>query len=227
MYVIASERPWNARLADRLSGQTGLPFMTIRNKQDLTAENLRRLEVRTVFLPHWSHIVPREVYDAFECVIFHMTDVPFGRGGSPLQNMIVRGASETVISALRCEAGLDSGPVYLKRPLSLHGSAEEVFLRADLIIEEMVLSIVRNPPVPVAQAGEVVTFPRRRPEESDLSGCVNLDKVYDYIRMLDADGFPQAFVDVGPFRLEFSRAARKVDAVVADVRIFVRDGTQA
>ena len=48
-----------------------------------------------------------------------MTDVPFGRGGSPLQNLISRGIYETKISAFRCVAEMDAGPVYPKRPFSL------------------------------------------------------------------------------------------------------------
>ena len=56
-----------------------------------------------------------------------MTDLPFGRGGSPLQNLITRGISKTKISALRCNEEIDAGPIYLKRPLSLHGSAEEIY----------------------------------------------------------------------------------------------------
>ncbi len=56
-----------------------------------------------------------------------MTDLPYGRGGSPLQNLIQRGHTSTMLTALRCGAGLDTGDVYLKQPLSLHGSAEEIF----------------------------------------------------------------------------------------------------
>jgi len=37
-----------------------------------------------------------------------MTDVPYGRGGSPLQNLIVRGHTETKLTALRCVRDLDA-----------------------------------------------------------------------------------------------------------------------
>jgi methionyl-tRNA formyltransferase len=67
---------------------------------------------RYVFFAHWSWKIPRAVYEAHECVIFHMTDVPFGRGGSPLQNLISRGIYETKLSALRCVEEMDAGPVY-------------------------------------------------------------------------------------------------------------------
>ena len=58
---------------------------------ELTRAALEQAKPRYVFFPHWSHIIPEDIHGAFECVIFHMTDLPFGRGGSPLQNLIARG----------------------------------------------------------------------------------------------------------------------------------------
>jgi methionyl-tRNA formyltransferase len=43
--------------------------------------------------------------------------------------------------------------------------------------------------------------------------------LHDFIRMLDADGYPHAFLEYGKFRLEFSRSALYEGRVVADVRI--------
>jgi methionyl-tRNA formyltransferase len=148
-----------------------------------------------------------------------MTDVPYGRGGSPLQNLIVRRHDATVISALRCVRELDAGPVYMKRPLGLHGSAEEIFLRADAIIEDMIVAMIRDQPEAVAQTGEVVTFTRRRPDQGDLRDAKSLDAWYDLIRMLDAEGYPHAFLDVGDFRIEFSRVGRRTAGLQADVVI--------
>ena len=42
-----------------------------------------------------------------------MTDLPFGRGGSPLQNLIVRGYKETMLSAIKCVGEVDAGPIYI------------------------------------------------------------------------------------------------------------------
>lgn len=219
MHVIASNRPWHRDLARELSERTGLTFELIDRKEDLVATRLAELGAETIFLPHWSYIIPASVYDAFECIVFHMTDLPYGRGGSPLQNLIVRGHESTMISALRCGAGIDTGPIYLKRPLALAGSAQEIFLRASRIIGDMIVEIVTNRPQPAPQQGEPVTFKRRAPADGDWSMASTLEAVYDHIRMLDADGYPPAFVTVGGFRLEFGRAALRDGAVVADVRI--------
>jgi methionyl-tRNA formyltransferase len=206
-------------MADRLARRTRRRFELIADARHLTFERLAAARPRYVFFPHWSHRIPASIHRHFECVIFHMTDLPFGRGGSPLQNLISRGICETKITALRCGDELDAGPVYLKRPLSLHGSAEEIFLRAAAVMEDMIAEMLRRAPLPRPQRGKPTVFRRRRPEEGDLSPARSLEQAYDMIRMLDADGYPRAFLDVGPLKFEFTRSARKSDCVLAEVRI--------
>ena len=58
------------------------------NKNLFTIGYLREKKIKKIFIPHWSFIIPKEIYQNFECILFHMTDLPFGRGGSPLQNLI-------------------------------------------------------------------------------------------------------------------------------------------
>ena len=59
-----------------------------------------------------------------------MTDVPYGRGGSPLQNLILAGHTETKLTALRMVNEMDGGPVYVKMPLKLEGAAQEIYIKA-------------------------------------------------------------------------------------------------
>lgn len=219
VYVLATSRPWNEGMAERLAARTGCDFVLMTSKEELTVERLTSIHPEIIFFPHWSYRIDAGIFGRFPSVIFHMTDLPFGRGGSPLQNLIARGIYETKISALRCVEEMDGGPIYLKKPLSLHGSAEEIFLRASRITEEMIVEILEKNLKPVAQTGEPTFFKRRRPEESNLASASSLDQLFDMIRMLDAEGYPNAFLEVGDFRLEFTRAARKQDQVVADVRI--------
>ena len=218
-YVIAASRPWYWAMAAELEAGLGRPFALIRNPDELRMDRLLNLKPRYVFFPHWSTRIPQEIYDAFECVIFHMTDLPFGRGGSPLQNLIVRGIRHTQISALRCTSVVDGGPIYLKRPLSLEGSAREIFGRAAVEIRSMIEYMSRHEPSPSPQSGEVTTFRRRTPAESDLAPLETLSQVYDHIRMLDADGYPHAFMETSHLHVEFTQAAVQNDAVTAVVTI--------
>lgn len=198
----------------------GVDVLRVRAPAELNSSFLADFEPRFIFFPHWSWKIPADIYEGFECVIFHMTDLPFGRGGSPLQNLIVRGISDTQLTALRCVAALDAGPIYMKRPLSLFGTAEEILLRASKLTGEMIESIVCKQLTPQSQVGDPTIFRRRTPQDGDLAELDELEKVFDYIRMLDADGYPPAFIETEHFRLEFSRASLKSDSIVADVKIF-------
>jgi methionyl-tRNA formyltransferase len=210
-------------MIEQLVARTGRDFILISSSQSLTVEHLLAINPEFVFFPHWSHRITPDIYDQFNCVIFHMTDLPFGRGGSPLQNLIARGIYETKISALRCVEGMDAGPIYLKRPFSLYGSAEEIFARASGVIEEMIEEILEKLPEPTPQEGVPTVFNRRRPEESNLAATHSLEQAFDLIRMLDAEGYPNAFLNIGPFKIEFTRASMKIDQVLADVRISLAD----
>ena len=189
----------------------------------LNARALADDGIARVVFPHWSSIIPAEVYERFECILFHMTDLPYGRGGSPLQNLIVRGHETTMLTAIRVAGGIDTGPIYLKRPLSLNGTATEIFLRAERIMWDMTLEILRHDIQPQPQTGEAAErFRRRKPQDGSIAELTELSRVYDHIRMLDGEGYPRAFVDLPGLRLEFSRASLKPDEVIADVRITKR-----
>ena len=100
-----------------------------------------------------------------------MTDLPFGRGGSPLQNLIERGIEKTKITALKAVKELDGGPIYLKRSLKLSGPAHNIFRKASSIIfRDMIPHIIKTKPDPYPQRGSATLFKRRNPDQSDISG---------------------------------------------------------
>lgn len=222
-YIVCTVKPWNlaafARRAPVLAGTWHL----FEKAEDLTLARIEQIAPRYIFFPHWSWRVPSEIVSSFECVCFHITDVPYGRGGSPLQNLIVRGHTSSVLTALRMVDELDAGPVYLKRPLSLDGRAEDIFVRVADLTYDLIVEIVSKELKLVPQQGEAVVFSRRTPAESMLPQTGNETSLYDFIRMLDAPTYPKAFVDWGLWRLEFDRAQMMNDSVEARVVIRKRD----
>jgi methionyl-tRNA formyltransferase len=218
--IIATPHGRNDLLERRVRDQ--LPdhhVVRLHARQDMSSETLAQIKPDFVFFPHWSWLIPEEIHSRFDCVIFHMTDLPYGRGGSPLQNLIVRGHQETMMSALKCVKDFDAGPVYLKRLLSLAGTAEEILQRASALIEKMIVEIVEKRSIPVPQQGDVVEFKRRQPKDGDLAPLLELSQVYDYIRMLDAEGYPPAFFKTEHLHFEFSDAHLGKEFVEAKVRI--------
>ena len=226
-YLVLGRQPWNRADFESVLKRESGEWLFCRSSSDLVRQTRDAGQFRYLFFLHWSEKVPMHIVDQYECVCFHMTDVPYGRGGSPLQNLIARGHRETMLTALRMTSRFDAGPVYMKRPLSLEGgTAEEIYQRASRSACEMARQIAREEPASQPQAGEPTVFSRRTPEQSELSvESADLLRVFDHIRMLDAHGYPRAFVELGHLRFEFSRVALYHDGIRADVRITERDGT--
>ena len=218
VYLVVGSKPWNRVVYDEVIAPLPGTWSYLDDRTRLE-EEVTRLAPRYAFFLHWSWKVPPSVLDATECVCFHMTDVPYGRGGSPLQNLIVRGHDRTKLTALRMVDMMDAGDVYMKRDLELHGTAEEIYVRATRLAAEMVAEIIRQRPSPTPQSGDVVTFTRRRPADSAIPPLSSLDAVYDFIRMLDADGYPHAFIEHNGYVYRFTRAVRYDGRVAADVTI--------
>ncbi len=226
--IIATVKSWNIERAKALQKQyAGVHDIVVyTSKEEFTLENVRDFNPNYIFMPHWSYLVSDEITDNW--VVFHMTDLPYGRGGSPLQNLIVRGHKETKISAIQVTKKLDGGPVYMKRPLSLAGSAQEIFVRcADIVFQEMIPLLLSEKMTPKPQEGEPVVFKRRKPEEGQITSDMELDKIYDYIRMLDAEGYPRAYMEFGGYRLEFENAGLSADGQELSARVVFRKGTEA
>jgi methionyl-tRNA formyltransferase len=211
--LIAGDKPWvmDAYVAWEPPFETAL----VRAHDELLVK-ARAWAPQWIAFPHWSRKIPPEIYGAYRTVLFHMTDLPYGRGGTPLQNLILRGHTETKLSAIRVAETLDTGPVYLKRPLSLYGSAGDIYRRMVDLSFQMTTAIVTKNIEPVSQVGEArEPFSRRKPEESELRPGLTPTRLYDHIRMLDAEGYPHAFIPWGKGRIRFTRAKMRGERVAA------------
>lgn len=220
--LIATIKEWNINKAVEFKSiyENQHNVHIVSDKDMLNVELLEKIIPDYVFFPHWSYIIPPEIYENYNCIVFHMTDLPYGRGGSPLQNLIVRGHKTTKVSAIKVIKDLDAGPIYMKSNLTLEGNATEIYKRAtDIIFDEMIPYILENNVEPVVQVGNPVVFKRRKPSDSEMHASFDLEKIYDYIRMLDADGYPHAFIRFGDKRLEFSNVEKEPGKLVAQVII--------
>ncbi|EPY2300869.1 methionyl-tRNA formyltransferase [Clostridium sporogenes] len=225
--IIATIKSWNIKNAQKFNKDNDHKHdvFIITDKNDLTYEKVSKINPEYIFLPHWSWIVPKEIYETFNCIVFHMTDLPFGRGGSPLQNLIERGIENTKISAIKVNEGIDTGDIYFKESLNLNGTVDEIFIRAsEIIFKKMIPRIINEKILPKKQSGEAIEFKRRKPSQSELFSNFDLEKIYDYIRMLDGEGYPRAFIKFGKYKLQFSRASLKNNKIIADVEIIDEDG---
>lgn len=219
-FILLTDKPWHDKLFETLQKREGEIWIRIRSKEEFSYQKLVEVNPEFIFIPHWSHLIPPEIYDNFQCIVFHMTDLPYGRGGSPLQNLILNGHVKTKVSAIKVAKDIDAGDIYIKKQVSLNGSAREIFKRMVPVINKMIDTIIKKKPVPAPQKGEPVIFKRRKPSDSNLVNVDKLKTLYDYIRMLDCEGYPPAFLESDHFIFEFSNASLSEDnSVRAEVII--------
>jgi methionyl-tRNA formyltransferase len=221
-YIFASCKDWHRASFDLLCNNPKSKWIYVSNTSELEDAVSKNYPTYIFFL-HWSWIIDEAIWKSFECVCFHMTNVPYGRGGSPLQNLILAGHSHTVLTALRMVKEIDAGPVYAKRYLSLDGTAEDVYLRSGKLSIEIIQWMILNNPQPMPQEGVVTIFKRRKPEQSNLPINGNLRDAYDFIRMLDASGYPRAFVENGVYKLTFRNARIGENKIIAEVEIRMKE----
>ena len=175
-YVLATQQPWGVKVFDILRSRGGDWWIT------RTVAGLRASinpKVRYVFCVNFSSIVPPDVLAMAEIVNLHCTALPFGRGGAPIENLLLRGFTETVLTAHRMVEEIDAGPIYgVSKPVWI-GDVEEPaseqmverrILRSQTKAEildrfvqpsvELIQWMVETEPEPYPQVGPVVNFKR-------------------------------------------------------------------
>jgi len=224
--IIATIKEWNIenyfKLKEWLKNKYN--FHLIADQEELNLNNINRINPKYIFFPHWSWIIKEDIYENFNCIVFHMTDLPYGRGGSPFQNLILNEVYDTKISALKVDGGIDTGDIYLKENLNISiGSAEENFIKlSNVIFEKMIPSLLYNNITPQKQCGEIVEFKRRKPKNSNILDIEtkSIDKLYDFIRMVDAEGYPKAYIELDKIKIEFSEVHLKNKKLVGRFEVF-------
>jgi methionyl-tRNA formyltransferase len=218
-YIIAAVTDY---FKDRIKKKN---FYFINKKKKLNLNNIKRINPKIIFFPHWNWKIKNSILNRYLCIGFHSTPLPYGRGGSPVQNMIVRGYKLSTVCAIKLENKLDSGPIYLKKNFKLNGRAEIIFEKIYKIIFSMIAVLIKKVPKPKKQLGKIYYFNRRKPEESNISNLKSLNKVYDYIRMLDTNvkNFPLAYVSTPNLIIQFEHAKKNKNFVIAKAIIRIKN----
>ncbi|MBV7316391.1 methionyl-tRNA formyltransferase [Shewanella sp. NIFS-20-20] len=216
-YVIAAVGDWNREIFTSFINEMPGEWRYVDAPEQLSYAWLKDWQPDYIFFPHWRWKVASDIVAKFECVCFHMTDLPYGRGGSPLQNLILAGQQHTQLTALKMTDELDAGPIYAKVPLALDGSAHAIYQASSRQVITLIQRIISQQLTAQPQQGEAHYFQRRTPAQSQLPNDLNAEQLYDFIRMLDAPGYPHAYVDIAGWRLSLTQAERGDDSIEARV----------
>jgi len=201
-YLFCAYRDWALQIYKRLTKEHK-DIVLLDKPNRLTLDYVKKINPRMIFFPDWSWIVSEDIIKNYMCICFHESNLPKFRGGSPLQNQIIRGIEKTKSTAFIMTDGLDEGDILLQKDLSLKGTLTEIFSRMIENDYEMIIKIINSKYRRKKQIGKPTVFKRRKPEESELKHLdYNYKYLYNFIRML-ADPYPNAFVRIGKRKIIF------------------------
>ena len=146
------------------------------------------------------------MHEQFNCIVFHTSPFPYGRGGSPIQNLILEGFKATPVCAVKMTDELDAGPIYASSDVSLAGTLNSIFSRINDAVNDLIIEIIDNDPLPSDQLGEPHVFKRLTSVENEIPQGLKLEEIYDRIRMVDHADYPNAFIIYGDIKIELSKA---------------------
>lgn len=216
--LIASSKNWFNLKKDI---QNDNEVKLISKKDELSLEFLNKFNPELIFFPHWNWVVSEEIYSQYKCIVFHTAPLPYGRGGSPIQNLILNNFEETPVCALEMTSELDAGPIYTKKTISLEGSLNEILKRINVVVNEMIEQLVSKLPTPVQQTGDIHIFKRLKDSDNEVDLNDSAINLYNKIRMLDSPDYPKAYIKIGNYKVEFSNA-EMIDNQVTAKSSFVK-----
>ena len=156
-------------------------------------------------------ILPQAVLEAPAkgCLNIHASLLPRWRGAAPIHRAIMAGDTETGISIMRMEAGLDTGPVLLSERTRIGAEETTADLHdrlSDMGARLIVEALARfDDLVPVAQPETGVTYAAKIDKaEARVDWAKPAEEVDRLIRGLSP--FPGAWVEIGGERVKLLRS---------------------
>ena len=151
-----------------------------------------------LFLIACQQIVAKPVRDRFDFVlVVHASDLPKGRGWSPLVWQLLEGENDIPVTLLNAEDGVDSGAVWITERvhfegIEVHQEIHDRVSRATVALMSWALDNCRSAQ-PREQSGEPTYYRKRTPADSELKPDMTIGEAFDLLRVCDPVRYPAFF----------------------------------
>ncbi|WP_414902668.1 methionyl-tRNA formyltransferase [Sphingomonas flavalba] len=142
----------------------GIPVRTPQTLRDAEAQAaFAALSLDAAIVAAYGLILPRPILDAprHGCLNVHASLLPRWRGAAPIQRAILAGDTETGVTIMQMEAGLDTGPMLAKAATPVAGKTagaltDELAASGAALLIRVLANLAAHPPV--AQPEDGVTY---------------------------------------------------------------------
>jgi len=155
-----------------------------------------------VFILSCDKIIPEKVLKLNRHnLVIHASDVPKGRGWSPMTWQILDGKDTIPISLFEASLEVDSGDVYMKDYIKLDGT--ELIDESRNILGNKVCKMVMDflklyPNIKgEKQQGDASFTKKRKPEDSEFNINKTIKEQFNLLRVVDNKNYPAFFIYKG------------------------------
>ena len=183
---------------------------------------LAALDLEVIVVVASGKILPKPILDLprFGCINLHASLLPRWRGAAPVQWAIYHGDSETGVTLMRMDEGMDTGPMFsqLKTSIEPNERAQDVASRlADLggqLVQRDLPHIVRNQLQPVPQNDlDATSAPLIKKQDGLVQWSRTALEIHNQIRAMSP--WPSAQTFFGSKRVTLHRSHVLSDDIVA------------
>lgn len=203
--ILCGYRDWAKKIFEAINLNSKVVVIdTISSQEEyLQKVNSFPIDIDLILFIGWSWIIPKETTDKYRCLGIHPSNLPFYRGGSPLQHQIINGVEKSKVSLMTLSSiKLDAGDIWIQEDLDLSGkNMNEVFNNIVKSSIKMLILFFDNYPniSPKEQDISIGSyFKRRNLNQSKLTleqiQNMSLKEIYDFIRCL-TDPYPNAYLE--------------------------------
>jgi methionyl-tRNA formyltransferase len=195
--------------------QLGIEVRAPRTLRDAEEQGrFRALDADLAVVAAYGLILPREILEAPKggCINVHASLLPRWRGAAPIQRAILAGDDVSGVTIMRMDEGLDTGPMLLKRELSLDrkNSGQVTEELAKLGAEALVEWLDRPTPAQV-QPDDGATYAKKVDKaETRIDWTQPAEQVERQVRAFAP--FPGAWFEANNERIKLLEAAVGGDA---------------
>lgn len=130
-------------------------------------------------------------------LVVHESDLPLGRGWSPVAWQVLGGISRIPVVLFEAGEDLDSGPIYLRDVIELDGTEllPQIREKQGKKTVELVLSFLEQWPdlKPVPQVGEPTFYPKRTVQHDRLDLNRTIAENFNHLRIVNNEKYPAWF----------------------------------
>ncbi len=134
-------------------------------------------------------------------LVVHESDLPKGKGWSPLTWQILEGKNKIPVTLFEAAEDVDAGPIYAKEYIELDGTEllPEIKHKQGLATQKLIVDFIRQYPdiEGKKQYGEESFYPRRKPMDSKLDIQKSIAEQFDLLRVCDNERYPAFFIKEG------------------------------